>query len=147
MLDALDCRRSADPRRRVQQPLRARARRHGPLRPDASTAVAKHFSHLYWGASLAALTRAADRKGLALVGGNRAGNNAFFVRRDALGDIPERTVADCWRPAQFRESRGPDGQLTFLSDDGEKLRLLRDVPLVDLDSDGAERTAGELYGV
>ncbi len=67
------------------------------------------------GASLAALVRAADRKGLALVGGNRAGNNAFFVRRDALGEIPERTAAQCWRPAQFRESRGPDGELTFLS--------------------------------
>ena len=50
----------------------------------------KHFSQLYWGASLAAMARAADAKGFALVGGNRAGNNAFFVRRDALGEIPER---------------------------------------------------------
>jgi hypothetical protein len=107
----------------------------------------KHASHLYWGASLAALARAADRKGLALVGGNRAGNNAFFVRRDSLGDIPVRAVADCWRPAQFRESRGRDGELTFLSDDAEKLRLLRDLPLVDLDGDGSERVIAELYGV
>jgi hypothetical protein len=106
----------------------------------------KHFSHLYWGASLAALAEAANRKGLALVAGNRAGNNAFFVRRDDLGDIPERTVAECWRPAQFRESRGADGELTLLSDDVEKLRLLRDLPLVDLE-DGRERPIGELYGV
>jgi hypothetical protein len=106
----------------------------------------KHFSHLYWGASLAALARAADAKGLALVGGNRAGNNAFFVRRGALGEIPERTVAECWRPAQFRESRRPDGGLTFLSDDREKRRLLRGLAVVDLD-DGAERTIGELYDV
>ncbi len=105
----------------------------------------KHFSHLYWGASLEALARAADRKGLALVGGNRAGNNAFFVRREALGDIPERTAAQCWRPAQFRESRGPDGELTFLSSDTEKLRLLRDLPLVDLDSGEDEHTIAELY--
>ena len=106
----------------------------------------KHYSHLYWGASLAALVRAAETKGLALVGGNRAGNNAFFVRRDALGDIPERTAADCWRPAQFRESRGPDGELTFLSDDAEKQRLLRDLMLVDLDDGAVERTIAELYG-
>lgn len=106
----------------------------------------KHWSHLYWGASLAALARAADAKGLALVGGNRAGNNAFFVAREALGEIPERTVAECWRPAQFRESRGPAGELTYLSDDREKLRLLRDLPLVDLD-DGGEATIGQLYGV
>ena len=106
----------------------------------------KHWSHLYWGASLAALARAADAKGLALVGGNRAGNNAFFVARDSLGAIPERTVAECWHPAQFRESRGPDGSLTYLSDDVEKLRLLRQLPLVDLDG-GGERSVGELYGV
>lgn len=106
----------------------------------------KHSSHLYWGASLAALARAADAKGLALVGGNRAGNNAFFVRRDALGAIPARSVAECWRPAQFRESRGPGGELTYLSEDTEKLRLLRDLPLVDLDADGVERPIAELYG-
>jgi hypothetical protein len=104
----------------------------------------KHFSQLYWGASLPALTRAADAKGLALVGGNRAGNNAFFVRRDALGEIPERSPAECWRPAQFRESRAAGGDLTFLSDDAEKRRLLRDLPLVDLD-DGSERPIADLY--
>jgi hypothetical protein len=107
----------------------------------------KHSSHLYWGASLAAMARAADAKGLALVGGNRAGNNAFFVRRDVLGDIPERPPSACWRPAQFRESRHPGGDLSFLSDDGEKRRLLRDLPLVDLDDGGSERPIADLYGV
>ncbi len=107
----------------------------------------KHFSHLYWGASLAAMAQAGDAKGLALVGGNRAGNNAFFVRRDALGEIPERTPSECWRPAQFRESRGPRGELTFLSDDTAKLRLLRDLPLVDLDGGGSERPIADLYGL
>lgn len=106
----------------------------------------KHWSHLYWGASLAALARVADAKGLALVGGNRAGNNAFFVARESLGGIPERTVAECWRPAQFRESRAPDGSLSYLSDDTEKLRLLADLPLVDV-QDGGQRTVGELYGL
>jgi hypothetical protein len=107
----------------------------------------KHFSHLYWGASLAAMAQAADAKGLALVGGNRAGNNAFFVRRDALGEIPERTPLECWRPAQFRESRSPRGELTFLSDDTAKRRLLRDLQLVDLDDGGSERPIADLYGV
>jgi hypothetical protein len=107
----------------------------------------KHFSNLYWGASLAAMVRAANAKGFALVAGNRAGNNAFFVRRDTLGDIPERAASACWRPAQFRESRGPGGDLTYLSDDAEKLRLLRSLPLVDLDDDGSERLIADLYGV
>jgi hypothetical protein len=117
-----------------------------PYEPTFARAE-KHYSHLYWGASLAALARAADARGLALVGGNRAGNNAFFVARDRLGEIPERSVSDCWQPAQFRESRGEDGALTYVSDDVEKLRLLRDLPLVDLDGGGAERTIAELYGV
>jgi hypothetical protein len=106
-----------------------------------------HFSHLYWGASLAAMVRVAGAKGFALVAGNRAGNNAFFVRREALGDIPERSPSGCWRPAQFRESRSPEGELTLISDDSEKLRLLRELPLVDLGDGGAERTIAELYGV
>jgi hypothetical protein len=106
-----------------------------------------HYSHVYWGASLGALARAADAKGLALVGGNRAGNNAFFVRRGDLREIPERTVAECWRPAQYRDARSPAGELTFVADDVEKLRLIRDLPLVDLDERGAERTIAELYGV
>jgi hypothetical protein len=107
----------------------------------------KHWSHLYWGASLAALTLAAEQKGLALVGGNQAGNNAFFVERASLGEIPERAPAEVWRPAQFRESRGPDGRLTYLSDDAEKLRLLRDLPLVDLTKDGSEQPIADLFGV
>jgi hypothetical protein len=106
----------------------------------------RHYSHLYWGASLKALATVGSGKGYALVAGNRAGNNAFFVRRDVLGEIPERGVAECWRPAQFRDSRSPTGELTYLGDDREKLRLLRDLALVDLDR-GAERTIAELYSV
>jgi hypothetical protein len=107
----------------------------------------KHFSHLYWGASLPALAAVAGRRGYSLVGGNRAGNNAFFVRRDVLGDIPERSVQECWRPAQFRESRGPGGDLTYLGDASQKLRLLRDLPVVDLDDGDRETTIAALYGV
>ena len=50
-----------------------------------------HHSNLYWGASIKAFQALAARKGYALVGSNSAGNNAFFVRRDRLGAIPELT--------------------------------------------------------
>jgi hypothetical protein len=106
----------------------------------------KHYSYLYWGASLAAIAAVAGDRGYALVAGNRAGNNAFFVRRDVLGEIPERSVSECWRPQQFRESRSPAGELTYVGDDREKLRLLRDLPLVELGS-GAETSIAELYAV
>jgi hypothetical protein len=103
-----------------------------------------HYSQLYWGASLAALTRLAESKGYALVAGNRAGCNAFFVREDVLGEIPRRTVAECWRPAQFRDARGTQGELTYLDDDRAKLALLRDMPLVDVAA-GREESVAQLY--
>jgi hypothetical protein len=102
----------------------------------------KHPSWLYWGASLAALQRAADRKGYALVAGNRAGNNVFFVRRDVLGDIPELSVADAYAPSRFRESRGPNRELTFVSEHSDRLALMADMPLYDVDAD-ATVTVGE----
>ena len=63
-----------------------------------------------------------------------------------LGDIPERTVADVWRPARFRESRDRDGNLSYVSDPQERLRLMRDMPLVEVES-GTEVTVGERFGV
>ena len=44
-----------------------------------------HYSNLFWGASLEALTRLSKQKGYALVGCNSAGNNAFYIRHDVLG--------------------------------------------------------------
>jgi hypothetical protein len=106
----------------------------------------KHWTWLYWGASLAALTRLAGERGYALVAGNRAGNNAFFVRRDVLGDIPELSVADAWRPARFRESRDHQGELSYVSDPRERLRLMREMPLMDVES-GRELTIGQRFDV
>jgi hypothetical protein len=106
----------------------------------------KHWTWLYWGASLAALTHKANEKGFALVAGNRAGNNAFFVRRDVLGDIPELTVEQAWRPSRFRESRDRTGELSYVSDPRERLRLMREMPVVDVEACG-EVTIGERFGV
>ena len=123
--------------------------------PDAAVTVPydpgfvrgeKHWTWLYWGASLAALTRLANEKGYALVAGNRAGNNAFFVRRDVLGEIPELSVADAWRPARFRESRDRRGSLSYVSDPLERLRLMREMPVVDVET-GRELTIGERFGI
>ena len=106
----------------------------------------KHWTWLYWGASLAALTAKAGEKGYALVAVNRAGNNAFYVRRDVLGDIPELAVADAWRPSRFRESRDQAGELSYVSAPQERLRLMREMPVVDVES-GREVTIGERFGV
>ena len=79
--------------------------------------------------------------------GDRAGVNAFFVRDDVLGDIPRRTVAECWGPAQFRDARGRQGELTYLDDDHAKLvAILRDMPLVDVAAD-REASVSQLYNL
>ena len=106
----------------------------------------KHWSNLYWGASLPALALLADRKGFALVGGNQAGINAFFVRRDVLGEIPEVSVADAWRPSRFRDSRDRAGKLSYVSTHEECLRLMTEMPVVDVNA-GRELTIGERFGV
>jgi hypothetical protein len=99
-----------------------------------------HFSGLYWGASLGALCSAADRKGLAFVGSNRAGNNAFFVRRSLLNDLREISSEQGWVDARFRESRDEHGELTFVQDRRDKLRLIGHLPLVDVATRATVRT-------
>jgi hypothetical protein len=73
-----------------------------------------HYSNLYYGASIAALTDLAQKKGYSLVGSNRAGNNAFFVRNDVIGTLESKTPEAAYIRAQFRESRDVNGELSFL---------------------------------
>jgi hypothetical protein len=74
-----------------------------------------HFSELYYGASLAALTDLARDKGYKLVGSNSAGLNAFFVRNDVGNDVPEVGISRAYCRAQFRETRSPHGDLDYQS--------------------------------
>ncbi len=85
-----------------------------PYKPDFNLFDA-HFSGLYWGASLRALTRLGRKKGYRLVAVNGAGHNVFFVRNDIASGLPELAPESAWRPPQFRTSRNKEGQLTFLS--------------------------------
>ena len=105
-----------------------------------------HWSHLYWGASLTALDAVATRKGYVLVGGNSAGNNAFWVREDVLGDLHRATVDEAYAVSRFRESRDESGRLTYVRDRRARLAIIRNMPLWDAE---AERmvTIAERFGV
>lgn len=86
-----------------------------PYREDFSRGRA-HFSNLYFGASLSALCLLAKEKGYAFIGSNRAGNNAFFVRRDKLnGSVCEIPYNEGYVFSKFRESRDLAGRLTYIS--------------------------------
>lgn len=97
-----------------------------------------HYSNLYWGASIAALTRLANSKGYELVAGNSAGNNIFFVRRDMLNGLRVLTIDEAYSVSRFRESRNKDGSLSFLSGD-DRLNLIADMPVYDLDAGAVVR--------
>ena len=101
-----------------------------------------HPTWLYAGASLSALCHLALAKGYAFVGSNRAGNNAFFVRRDVLGDLRPLEAQAGYVESTFRESRGPQGQFTYLTG-RDRLAAIRDMPLLDV-ATGESIKAGDL---
>ena len=92
-----------------------------------------HWSNLYWGASLAAMRQLADRKGYGLVGGNKAGNNAFFVRRDVIGEIPEVDVADAHATLHYRDWLTHDSATNYVRDYSNRLALIADLPVYDVE--------------
>jgi len=101
-----------------------------------------HYSNLYWGASIKGFQHLAARKGYALVGSNSAGNNAFFVRRDRLGSIPELTPDQAHVESRFRDSRDRAGQLAFLSG-RDRLASMKEMPLIDVET-GRQISISEL---
>jgi hypothetical protein len=90
-----------------------------------------HSSNLFWGASLRALCLLAERKGLSFVGANGAGNNAYFVRKDRLGPLRPLSCEEGFVDSRFRESRGPDGELTYLRGDARR-QVIADMRVVDV---------------
>lgn len=91
-----------------------------------------HFSNLYWGASLSAFAHLAGEMGMALVGVNGAGSNAFFVRRELLNEwVTEVSLDACRRPACFSDSRDAAGRLTFVRGAARRA-FIADMPLVDV---------------
>jgi hypothetical protein len=93
-----------------------------------------HFSNLYFGASLKALCLLAKKKGYAFVGSNSAGCNAFFVRQEKLGSIPQLTPESGYVRCKFRQSRDQSGGLTCLSF-GDSVKLIEDMSVYDVEND------------
>ena len=74
--------------------------------PDQSKAIAydPHFRFSftdYSGGSLLAMARLGREKGYGLVHCESMGVNAFFVRKELLGEGDERTVAEAYRPPRY----------------------------------------------
>lgn len=85
----------------------------------------------YCGASIAALNHLAVAKGYALVAGNSAGNNVFFVRNDCLGALQALTPEEAYVQSAFREDRTADGEVDLIHFDERRDAIAR-LPLVDV---------------
>ena len=102
------------------------------------------YHNIYYGASLAAYEHLLAGHGYALVSCVTAGNNAFFVRTDRLGDVPGRRVADAYRPRRFVEHKDLSGSLTGVTDRLGQLQDIRGLPLIDV-ADGRLLTVADLF--
>lgn len=87
-----------------------------------------HYSNLYWGSSLSSLIDLSASKGYAFVGCNTAGNNAYFIRKDRLKDLPELTLEEGFVESKYRESRDENGKLSYLTG-AERLLRLKGLPI------------------
>ncbi len=112
-----------------------------PYDPDFSR-TRSHASNLYFGASIRALCQLAARKGYDLVGTNRAGVDAFFVRKDLMSLIDSSIASKEPFNSSMRESRDEDGGLTYISG-LERSKLIADLPVVRVDT-MEEMKLGEL---
>lgn len=105
-----------------------------------------HHSNLYFGASLAALSDLAGRKGYTFVGTNSNGCNAFFIRNDHADDVLRAIAKVRSFPSAIRESRDAFGRLTVTSGESRVLAI-RHLPVFDCESNVTKPLAdfGELY--
>lgn len=97
------------------------------------TRMAAHHSGLYWGASFAAFDHLAARKGYVLAGGNRAGNNLFYVRKDVMAHLAPRIADTRARPSLYAEARDQAGELTLTRGPARR-DLINAMPVTDVAS-------------
>lgn len=90
----------------------------------------RHYSNLYWGASLPALCLLAEEKGYIFVGCDSNGNDAFFIRKDICRLQPVSYKMGFVMP-KLRESRSPKRQLTYLSG-AERIEAISDMKVFDI---------------
>lgn len=114
-----------------------------PYKADFERAK-EHYSHVFYGPSLAAVEHLGKEKGYTLVGTNTAGNNAFLVRSDLAAVFPQRTAAELYQAARFREARLPSGELAFPTF-AEAQDLIKDCVVHDL-ATGTDKPLKDVNG-
>ena len=70
--------------------------------------------------------------GYVFFGSNSAGNNAYFVRTDNIGNLKQLSVQEGYVKSNFRESRNPQGQLTHISGD-DRIKIIKGLSVYDVE--------------
>ncbi len=91
-----------------------------------------HYSNLFFGCSLKALYLLAEKKGYLFVGSNSNGSNAFFIRKDKIGNIKPVSIESGYVKSKFKESRNAKGHLSYVSDD-DRLKIIEDMFVYDIE--------------
>lgn len=95
----------------------------------------KHYSTIYYGASLSALYVLGQKKGYELVGCSNSGVNAFFVRRDKLpSNIRSLTPGLAYKEGHFSDCKDESGKRIKLNIDEEIELLCKNInmPLIEV---------------
>jgi len=96
-----------------------------------------HYSNLFWGASLPAFNYLCAGKGYTFIGCNSNGNNAYFVRNDKVGNLPQPGIQKGFVMSKFKEDRNRNGKLTYL-DKQRQIDLLRGTQVVNVMTNNLE---------
>jgi hypothetical protein len=100
-----------------------------------------HYSHLYWGTSIAALRLLASRKGYRFVGTTLAGNDAFFVREDFAREFVDASILEIQaRPQVARYSLDRAGNVACV-DLMERPAIIKDMPVINTETGESLRLA------
>ena len=94
----------------------------------------KHYSNLYFGASIKALIDLGKSKNYKFLGTNSNGCNAFFIRTDLADIILKKIKNISIYPGKFRESRDQNNNLNFLNSN-EKLEEINHLKVYDLNNE------------
>ena len=93
------------------------------------------FPNIYFGASLVALSNLAKKKNYSLVGTNKNGNNAFFVKNELLiknNNIKAKEPHECYHENSFSEMRDSNNNIIKYSRQKEQ-EILEKLPLYNFD--------------
>ena len=92
----------------------------------------KHYSNLYFGASIKALISLMEKKGYNFLGTNSAGINAYFLKSDLFPILDSKIEKKTIFQSKVRESLDKKGCLTF-NDRIDRIRTIENLKVYDFD--------------